>query len=269
MDYFVAPNSVVRRIWGKADTVLFIFAGAAAEFALNKAVDWLYFTGRLPADPLGRLFSTVEYARKIVFAERQGAERAIDSMAAIHAAVEAKRGQAIPDWAYRDVLFMLISYSIGAFEALERPLTAAEKEEITNVFCRVGRRMGIPNLPTSYATWQVAHQAHLAQDLEPSPYTADLYRQYRRHLGGFRYWLLLQAQRLVVPPQVRDLLRLGRWSWLPLALPVYHHTQHLALSRWLRTSLLPADYRDKILALDEAPALEKAAPHGVCPMRLA
>jgi uncharacterized protein (DUF2236 family) len=269
MDYFVAPHSVVRRIWGKADTVLFIFAGAAAEFALNKAVDWLYFTGRLPADPLGRLFSTVEYARKIVFAERQGAERAIDSMAAIHAAVEAKRGQAIPDWAYRDVLFMLISYSIGAFEALERPLTAAEKEEITDVFCRVGQRMGIPNLPTSYATWQVAHQAHLAQDLEPSLYTADLYRQYRRHLGGFRYWLLLQAQRLVVPPQVRDLLHLGRWSWLPLALPVYHHTQHLALSRWLRTSLLPADYRDKILALDEAPALEKAVPRGVCPMRLA
>ena len=63
-------DSVVRRIWGKGDTILFIFAGAAAEFALNKAVDWLYFTGRLPADPLARLFSTVSYARIIVFAER-------------------------------------------------------------------------------------------------------------------------------------------------------------------------------------------------------
>ena len=42
---------------GKGDTILFIFAGAgAAEFALNKAVDWLYFTGKLPTDPLGRLF---------------------------------------------------------------------------------------------------------------------------------------------------------------------------------------------------------------------
>ena len=59
MQYFVDKNSVVRKIWGKSDTVLFIFAGAAAEFALNKAVDWLYFTGKLPADPLGRLFSTV------------------------------------------------------------------------------------------------------------------------------------------------------------------------------------------------------------------
>jgi hypothetical protein len=31
----------VRKIWGSADTTLFIFAGSAAEFALNKAVDWL------------------------------------------------------------------------------------------------------------------------------------------------------------------------------------------------------------------------------------
>jgi hypothetical protein len=48
MEFFVEKNSVVRKIWGKSDTVLFIFAGAAAEFALNKAVDWRLFTGRLP-----------------------------------------------------------------------------------------------------------------------------------------------------------------------------------------------------------------------------
>jgi hypothetical protein len=67
MQSFVETNSIVRKIWGKSDTVLFIFAGAAAEFALNKAVDWLYYTGKLPSDPLGRLFSTVRYARGIVF----------------------------------------------------------------------------------------------------------------------------------------------------------------------------------------------------------
>ena len=42
MELFVEINSIVRKIWGKSDTVLFIFAGASAEFALNKAVDWLY-----------------------------------------------------------------------------------------------------------------------------------------------------------------------------------------------------------------------------------
>lgn len=54
MEYFVSRFSIVRKIWGKSDTVLFIFAGASAEFALNKAVDWFYFTGKLPADPIGR-----------------------------------------------------------------------------------------------------------------------------------------------------------------------------------------------------------------------
>jgi len=65
MSFFVSKNSIVREVWGKSDTVLFIFAGASAEFALNKAVDWLYFTGKLPSDPIGRLFSTVTYARRI------------------------------------------------------------------------------------------------------------------------------------------------------------------------------------------------------------
>jgi hypothetical protein len=54
MELFVEKDSIVREIWGKSDTVLFIFAGASAEFALNKSVDWLYFTGKLPSDPLGR-----------------------------------------------------------------------------------------------------------------------------------------------------------------------------------------------------------------------
>src|SRR5437879_2784912 len=122
MEYFVEKGSIVRQIWGKGDTILFIFAGASAEFALNKAVDWLYFTGRLPADPLGRLFSTVSYARQIVFEEKDAALRAIDKIAAIHTDVETTRGATIPDWAYRDVLFMLIHYSIASFELLERKL---------------------------------------------------------------------------------------------------------------------------------------------------
>ncbi|MDQ6609628.1 MAG: DUF2236 domain-containing protein, partial [Bacteroidota bacterium] len=133
MTPFVHTGSIVRKIWGKSDTILFIFSGASAEFALNKAVDWLYFTGRLPFDPIGRLFSTVSYARQIVFASKVEAEKAIDNITAIHSAVENNRGTKIPDWAYRDVLFMLIHYSIAAFELLERKLSAVEKEELYEV----------------------------------------------------------------------------------------------------------------------------------------
>src|ERR1700744_1621092 len=103
---FVDKDSIVRRIWSRSDTVLLIFAGASAEFALNKAVDWLYFTGRLPADPIGRLFSTVRYAQAIVFSEEKAAQQAIDRITAIHGGVETSRGAAIPEEAYRDVLFM-------------------------------------------------------------------------------------------------------------------------------------------------------------------
>ncbi|MCH5718501.1 oxygenase MpaB family protein [Niabella hibiscisoli] len=143
MEYFVKEGSIVRTIWGKSDTILFIFAGAAAEFALNKSVDWLYFTGKLPSDPIGRLFSTVRYAREIVFAPKEAAFKAIDVITQIHKGVESKRGYAIPDWAYRDVLFMLIYYSIAAHELLEHPLTDAEKDEVYYVFYRVGTRMGL------------------------------------------------------------------------------------------------------------------------------
>src|SRR6476469_7213268 len=150
MQFFVQKDSVVRKIWGKSDTILFIFGGAAAEFALNKAVDWLYFTGKLPADPLGRLFSTVRYARWIVFSSTEDANKAIDKMRQIHSAVEKNRGAVIPDWAYRDVLFMLIHYSIASYELLEKKLTDAEKEEVYNVFYRVGIGMGLKELPDRY-----------------------------------------------------------------------------------------------------------------------
>ncbi len=199
MQFFVEKNSIVRKIWGKSDTVLFIFAGAAAEFALNKAVDWLYFTGKLPSDPIGRLFSTVRYARRIVFSSMDDANKAIDTMRQIHTAVEQNRGAAIPDWAYRDVLFMLIHYSIASYELLEKKLCDEEKEEVFNVFYRVGARMGLKELPLTYIEWLPVRKAHLMEDLQKSDHTADLFKQYKKHLGAMRFKVLIEAQKLVVP----------------------------------------------------------------------
>ena len=212
--YFVEQESVVRKIWGKSDTILFIFAGASAEFALNKAVDWLYYTGRLPTDPLARLFSTVKYARMIVFSEMNAANAAIDKIAAIHTAVEQSRGNQIPDWAYRDVLFMLIHYSISSFQLLERKLTGDEKEEVFNVFYRVGVRMGLKELPTNYKAWLDSHQQHLQNDLLKSDFTTDLYKQYKKHLGFVRYLLLIEGQKLVVPSKVAILLGFSKVYFL-------------------------------------------------------
>src|SRR5688500_2215524 len=118
MTDFVHKNSIVRRIWGNSDTVLLVFAGSAAEFALNRAVDWLFFTGKLPNDPIGRLFSTAAYSQEIVFADAATAAATLNRIRSVHQAVERARGERIPEWAHRDVLYMLIDYSEKAYEML-------------------------------------------------------------------------------------------------------------------------------------------------------
>jgi hypothetical protein len=250
MEYFVEKGSVVRRIWGKSDIILFIFAGASAEFALNKAVDWLYFTGKLPSDPLGRLFSTVSYAREIVFSTEEEANAAIDRIKSIHQAVEKDRGDRIPDWAYRDVLFMLIYYSKAAFELLERKMNPDEKEELYQVFYRVGDRMGLKELPENYEDWLPVRQLHLEQDLEKSNYSNDLFKQYRKHLGAFRYKMLIEAQKLVVPTRLRSLLGFNPVHWLRSSVPVYKLSKNLGLDGMIKDLLLPSDYKTQIQALD-------------------
>jgi mpaB/rubber oxygenase-like protein len=250
MQFFVEKNSIVRKIWGKSDTVLFIFAGASAEFALNKAVDWLYFTGKLPSDPLGRLFSTVRYAGRIVFSSRDEAHKTIDALRQIHNAVEQNRGFSIPDWAYRDVLFMLIHYSIASYELLEKKLSDEEKEEVYNVFYRVGARMGLRELPLTYFEWLPVRRAHLINDLQKSKYTADLFKQYKKHIGAIRFKVLIEAQKLVVPERVKELLHFSELSLLTPVVPVYKIISLMKMDWLLKNILLPSDYKDQINALD-------------------
>lgn len=250
MQFFVENKSIVRKIWGKSDTVLFIFAGASAEFALNKAVDWLYFTGKLPSDPLGRLFSTVGYARKIVFSSMDDAYGAIDVMRKIHSTVEQNRGAAIPDWAYRDVLFMLIHYSIASYELLEEKLSGEEKEEVYNVFYRVGTRMGLQALPLTYIEWLPVREAHLLEDLHKSNYTNDLFKQYKKHLGTLRFRMLIESQKVMVPGRVKELLHFGNFTLLTQLVPMYKISRKMKMDWLVKNILFPSEYKDQINELD-------------------
>ncbi|MBV7270450.1 oxygenase MpaB family protein [Winogradskyella luteola] len=246
MKQFVNKNSVVREVWGKSDTILLVFAGASAEFALNKAVDWLYFTGKLPEDPLGRLFSTVNYARAIVFSEEASALKAIDRINAIHGSVEKSRGQNIPEWAYKDVLFMLIDYSIRSYETLERPLSDNEKQEVLGVFRKVGTRMGLSDLPLTYLAFKIERQQHLKQNLENGEFTKDLYKQYKKHLGIIRYRLLIESQILLVPETAKALLNLRRFSILTPMIAIYKVFKSIKLDWMVKAALLPPGYKQDI-----------------------
>ena len=250
MSYFVAKDSIVRKIWGNGDTILLIFAGASAEFALNKAVDWLYFTGRLPADPLKRLFSTVEYARQIVFSEYNDALAAIDKITAIHQGVETARGRKIPEWAYRDVLNMLIDYSLRSYELLNRKLSTSEKHEVYDVFYRMGARMEVKDLPPTYEGWLLQRDAALQENLQNGAFTKDLYRQYRKHLGWFRYLILIQVQRLLVPRRVNELLNLGKNPFAALIPLLYRISRYFRVKTIIKLAILPPAYKDQVMALD-------------------
>jgi uncharacterized protein (DUF2236 family) len=258
---FVKQGSIVRRIWGDGDMVLLVFAGSAAEFALNRAVDWLFFTGKLPADPIGRLFSTAGYAQGIVFADAATAARTLARIRAVHQAVEHERGQRIPDWAHRDVLYMLIDYSERAHETFARPLSVDERDELYDVFRRVGIGLGIAGLPETYAEWRADREVHLRRDLAYGEGTGALYRQYRRHLGPWRYHVLRSLQSILTPEHVRSLLRLKRAMWLRPLVRLYPFLVRAGFRSIIQRLLLPSAHLPAIRALDHPPA-RAAEPRG-------
>ena len=250
MTDFVARDSIVRRIWGDGDMVLLVFAGSAAEFALNRAVDWLFFTGKLPGDPIGRLFATASYAQKIVFADELTASCTFDRIRAVHGSIERQRGQPIPEWAHRDVLYMLIDYSERAHEMLDRPLTPDEQGELYDVFYRVGTGLQIPSLPQSYTAWREDREYHLRRDLLHSEGTDALYAQYRDHLGPWRYEMLLQMQSILLPARVRGLLGLKSAEWLRPFLRVYPALGRSGLRSHIQRLLIPPQYLTAVRSLD-------------------
>lgn len=239
---FVEKDSIVRRIWGDPDLILLVFAGAAAEFALNRAVDWLFFTGKIPADPIGRFFSTVAYAQQIVFAEEEQAQEIFRRINAVHAGVEQARRQTIPDWAYRDVLYMLVDYSQRAFELLHRPLSKDERTKLFAAFKHLGEMMHIQELPAGYDEWQKDRRRHIERDLEYTTYTKDLLSRYRQHLGEWRYHILIDVQALIVPYRVRRLLNLSADNALSYLIWCYGIVDMLGLQTLVRQVLLPPEH---------------------------
>jgi hypothetical protein len=250
MKTFVEDTSIVKKIWSTTDITLFIFAGAAAEFALNKQVDWLYFTGKLPADPIGRLFSTVKYAQYIIFKEEKEAIASIEKINSVHQHIESARGFKISNEGYQDVLYMLIYYSISSFELLERRLTNKEKDELVRTFARIGQQMHIQDIPFNYHEWKKAYENQLTRSLLKSAFTENLFQQYKKHLGAFRYFLLLDIQRMLVSKHVNDLLELGRPRFVQLLLPLYRQLRKYRVHKQLILMMVPRKFKKQVDEMD-------------------
>jgi len=137
---------------------------------------------------------------------------------------------------------------------LERKLTDSEKEEVFNVFYRVGIRMGIKDLPSNYKEWLPLREEHLQTNLQLSNFSVDLYKQYKKNLGLIRFFLLREGQKLVVPERVNELLKLGKLSLLTPILPVYKLSRIIKLDWFLKSAVLPSEYKAQIKDLDVVPA---------------
>jgi hypothetical protein len=201
-------SPVARRVWGSPDCVLLFFAGGSAEFAAIKAVDWLFFTGRLPDDPVGRFFGTVGFAQRVFFGDPARTTAAVEGIRRAHERVEAARGMPIPQWAYRDVLFMLIDHGERAHAVVFGPMTDAERRSHFGGALALGRAMGLEGLPTTYADYRTQRHRQLLEDFARTSLTDELLRRYRRALGPWRYRLLRAVQASVIPDELRPVLGL-------------------------------------------------------------
>jgi uncharacterized protein (DUF2236 family) len=246
-------HAITRRIWGQPDALLLIFGGAAAEFAVNRAVDWLFFTGALPRDPIGRLFRTVHYAQMIAFAESAAAHRILEQIRRIHATVENARGRPIPSWAHRAVLYMLIDYSERAATLLDSPLAAVVQEDLYADFRRIGEGLGIAELPPNYTAWRTDRAHRLTTDLAWAPSTAVLCDAYHRHLGPWRYRLLRRLQAVLVPTIVRRLLCLPPPPAGAHLITLFRVFRSLGLGPAVMRFVIPPRYWNDLEALEQSP----------------
>ncbi|HSK84898.1 MAG TPA: oxygenase MpaB family protein [Rubrobacter sp.] len=247
-------SPVTRRIWGSPDAILLFFAGGAAEFAAIKAVDWLFFTGRLPGAPVERFFETVRFAQSVFFSDPAGATEAIERINRIHRGVEDARGEEIPQWAYRDMLFILIAYGEQAHEVVFGPMTEAERASHFGVALALGQAMRLSGLPTTYAEYRDQRHQQLLEDYARGPLTDELYASYRRALGPLRYRLLRLVQASVLPEELRGALRLEPYPLIEDLLRCYRFVPGGGNKlRPLHKVLLPGRFAKQLRELERAP----------------
>jgi len=225
--------TVAQRIWSDPTCLLLIFAGGSAEFAVHPNVDWLFFTGKLPADPIGRFFSTIDYLRQMLIVSAEEREPLAKALRGLHGDIENRRGSRIPDVAYRDVLSMDIYYSIvGAELTFGGPLSDEDRDELVAELVIFGAQMGIPNLPGNYAELCEMRQQRFTTYAQ-SEFTDRLFQSYRRALGMFGYRSLIGFYPLLLEPELFAKLPMKR-QWLsPIikhTLPPLHSTQLINLA---------------------------------------
>ena len=112
--------------------------------------------------------------------------------------------------------------------------------------------MNVRELPKNYSEWQVDRQRHLVRDLSYSKHTALLYEAYRRHLGMWRYYLLLEVQAVLVPDEVRQMLSLRPKKLMTGLAQTYGVLDSNNLQSLVHTLLIPRRYWSEIKGFERS-----------------
>ena len=241
------PFETSRRVWSDPTCMLLVFVGASAEFPLNPSVDWLFYTGRLPADPIARFLSTIDYLRQLMVADDETRNIQASNLKQLHLKLEEKRGCQIPPESYRDVLCMDTIYSIRSVPLVTgADLTLCEKDSIVRDMSSIGEQMGIPDLPWTYD--QLCEQRKERIPLwVRNDFTSRLLKSYRRALGPVTYELLISAYSMLVEPEMLARLGIGkrilsspiRWTLTPACRTgLIHLLYRLLLPRKIKPAIL-------------------------------
>lgn len=204
---------VIRRVWSDADSVLLIFAGASAEFALSNYVDWLFFTGKIPNQPIDRMMSTLAYAKRLLFTDAEKREIALRELVKIHRQVGEKRGFQIPNEAFLDVLNMLIYYTAKAYELVFGSLTENDRQFIINEFGIIGRGMQIEGLAQNWQEFEEQRELAIKERYSCSTLSQSLFQSYQKNLGFPLYFFLVRVYEFLLPPAIQSGKHRG-WIWL-------------------------------------------------------
>lgn len=221
-------SDFTRKLWTDLDHILLVYVGAAAEFSLVEENHWLFYTNKLPSNPLERLISTFVWNRKVMMTSAEDAEALAKTIRGFHDQVERERKREqggnpqISNQGFKAVGAMLIEYALKAEEYLEnREVSAGEKELYYQDQRGFFEAMGIRDWEESYEAFKEAREKRMPDELVVNKHTGDLFISYRRDLGGFRTWILKHFMAWFVPEHVRKSLNLKKAAWFAPAYRLY------------------------------------------------
>ncbi len=244
-------SNFTRKMWSSMDHILLIYVGSAAEFALVEENHWLFYTGKLPGAPWDRFVSTFAWNKRLVLGSQEEMAKLAGTIRGFHRSVEHQRSEEeggerrISNEAYRAVGDMLIDYALRAEAYLEgRELSAEECEVHYQDQREFFTLMGIEGYEPDYPAFQERRLREMPEQLRHNDYSQPLFEAYRKDLGAFRYWLLLQFMSWFVPEHVREQNGLKRSRLFAPVVALYPRIRCRWVSAFTQTLLLPKRVRE-------------------------